>query len=192
MNKSQTRGPLVATVKNGNYLNPGHIMLLHFFHLLLNRRVQFVFKLERLHVIHIPIAVEQISLKCSSWPLLRISGCLGLLLIIAIAVIPVSNTYTVSHQRKSGWRIRYVISLKHSQWNKIKLLYSISIIMHVVGSGFVVWSSKGDMPIKTSSKGSHMLKAVQGLIWSSVFSQPVSYCGLLMRYSKSIISAVQW
>jgi len=73
------------------YLNPWHIMLLHFFHLLLNRCIQFMFKFKGLHVIHISITVEQISLKSSPWSFLCISGCLGFLFIISITVIPVSN-----------------------------------------------------------------------------------------------------
>lgn len=86
----QTGIPTV-TVKHIIYLNPWHIMLLHFFHLLLNRCIQFVFKFKRLHVIHVPITVEQISLKCSPWSFLCISCCLGFLFIIPITVIPVAN-----------------------------------------------------------------------------------------------------
>lgn len=42
------------------YLNPRHIMLLHFFHLLLDAIIQFMLEFQRLHVIHISIVVVKI------------------------------------------------------------------------------------------------------------------------------------
>ena len=34
-------------------LDPGHVMLLHFFHLLADRGVELVLKFKRLHVVHV-------------------------------------------------------------------------------------------------------------------------------------------
>lgn len=42
-------------------LNPGHVVLLHFFHFGLDRGVQFVFKLQRLHMVHVTVVVVQVS-----------------------------------------------------------------------------------------------------------------------------------
>lgn len=42
-------------------LNPGHVVLLHLFHFGLDRGVQFVFKLQRLHVVHVTVVVVQVS-----------------------------------------------------------------------------------------------------------------------------------
>lgn len=44
-----------------SYLDPRHVVLLHFLHLQLHRRVELVLELQRLHVIHVAIVVVQVS-----------------------------------------------------------------------------------------------------------------------------------
>lgn len=66
-------------------------MLLHLFHLLLDSCVEFVFKLEGLHVVHVAVAVEEIALEGSTGLLLGISGLLGFILVISVTRIPVKE-----------------------------------------------------------------------------------------------------
>lgn len=70
------------------HLDPGHIVLLHLLHFLLDRCVQFVFELERLHVIHVAIVVVQIPGEGRAQLFLGIAGRPGLLFVVAIAVVP--------------------------------------------------------------------------------------------------------
>lgn len=44
------------------HLDPAHVVRLHLLHLLLDRRVQFVLEAQRLHVVHVAVAIEQITL----------------------------------------------------------------------------------------------------------------------------------
>jgi hypothetical protein len=45
------------------YFNPGHVVLLHLLHFLLDRGIQLVLKLERLHVVHVAVAIEKVALQ---------------------------------------------------------------------------------------------------------------------------------
>ena len=63
-------------------------MLLHLLHFLLNASVEFVFKLKRLHVIHVAIAVKQVSLKSGSRLFLRIPGSFGIFFIVSVTTVP--------------------------------------------------------------------------------------------------------
>lgn len=45
-----------------NYLYPRHIVLLHFFHLLLDGGIQLVLQTQRLTVVYVSIVVEKITL----------------------------------------------------------------------------------------------------------------------------------
>lgn len=48
------------------HLNPGHVVLLHLFHLLLDLSIELVLKAQALHVVHVAVAVEQVPLQgCS-------------------------------------------------------------------------------------------------------------------------------
>lgn len=48
------------------HLNPWHVVLLHFLHLLLHLCIELVLKAQALHVVHIAVAVEQVPLQgCS-------------------------------------------------------------------------------------------------------------------------------
>ena len=49
-----------------------------------------MFKLEGLHMVHVPVTVEQVALQGCPGLLLCIPGLLGFVLIIAVAGIPVS------------------------------------------------------------------------------------------------------
>lgn len=99
-------------------------MLLHFFHLFFNRSIQLVFKLEGLHVIHVPITVEQISLKRSPWSFLCIPGCFGFLFIVSITVIPVLDI----------WRtFNIVISYKYTKINNTIVSGWNTIILFLQG-----------------------------------------------------------
>lgn len=44
-------------------LNPGHVVLLHLLHLLLNLSIELVLKAKALHVVHVAVAVEQVPLQ---------------------------------------------------------------------------------------------------------------------------------
>lgn len=48
------------------HLDPAHVVRLHLLHLLLDRRVQFVLETQRLHVVHVPVAIEEITLQSRS------------------------------------------------------------------------------------------------------------------------------
>lgn len=63
-------------------------MLLHLLHLLLDAGVEFALESQRLHVIHVAIAVEQVSLKGRAKLLLMIASSFCLHLVVAIAVVP--------------------------------------------------------------------------------------------------------
>jgi len=69
-------------------LNPGHVVLLHFLHFILDHGIQLTFKLERLEVIHVSVAVEEIPLQGTPTLLLVISINFGLILIISVTVVP--------------------------------------------------------------------------------------------------------
>lgn len=45
------------------HLNPGHVVLLHFLHLLLDLSIELVLKAQTLHVVHVTVAVEQVPLQ---------------------------------------------------------------------------------------------------------------------------------
>lgn len=47
-------------------LNPGHVVLLHLLHLLLDLGVEFVLEAQALHVVHVTVAVEEVSLQGGS------------------------------------------------------------------------------------------------------------------------------
>lgn len=63
-------------------LNPAHVMLLHLFHLFLHGCVQFGLEAQRLHVVHIAVAVEQIALQRCTRALLGVAGRFGLVHVI--------------------------------------------------------------------------------------------------------------
>jgi hypothetical protein len=63
-------------------------VLLHFFHFLLNSGVQFVFETQRLHVIHVAIAVEQVTLKGCPRLFLSVACSAGFVFIVAVTVVP--------------------------------------------------------------------------------------------------------
>ena len=56
------------------HLDPAHVVLLHLLHFVLDGGVQFVFEFERLHVVHVTVAVEEVSLERRSRFFLRITG----------------------------------------------------------------------------------------------------------------------
>lgn len=70
------------------YLYPTHVVLLHLLHFVFYGGVQFVLELERLHVIHVSIAVEQVPLQGRSRLFLCVTGRFGLVLIVTVAVVP--------------------------------------------------------------------------------------------------------
>lgn len=45
------------------HLNPGHVVLLHLLHLLLDLSIELVLKAQALHVVHVAVAVEQVPLQ---------------------------------------------------------------------------------------------------------------------------------
>ena len=45
------------------HLNPGHVVLLHLIHLLLDLSIELVLKAQALHVVHVAVAVEQVPLQ---------------------------------------------------------------------------------------------------------------------------------
>lgn len=45
------------------HFNPGHVVLLHLLHLLLNLSVELVLEAQTLHVVHVAVAVEQVPLQ---------------------------------------------------------------------------------------------------------------------------------
>lgn len=69
-------------------------MLLHFFHFDFNTRVKLVFKFKALHMIHVSIAIEKISLQRGPGPLLCIPGSPRFLLIITITIVPKEEEIT--------------------------------------------------------------------------------------------------
>lgn len=70
------------------HLDPGHVVVLHLFHLRLDQLVQFVLKLEALHVVHVPVAIKQVPLQRRSRLLLSVSGRLCFVLVVSIATVP--------------------------------------------------------------------------------------------------------
>lgn len=76
-------------LKNTN-LNPRHVMLLHFLHFFLNTCVQFTFKFQRLHMIHVSVAIKQVSLQSRPRFLLCIPCHFCILGIEPITVVPAS------------------------------------------------------------------------------------------------------
>lgn len=61
------RGTALAEHVNGFLqeldLDPGHVVLLHLLHLLLDLGVQLVLKAQTLHVVHVAVAVEEVPLQ---------------------------------------------------------------------------------------------------------------------------------
>lgn len=45
------------------HLDPGHVVLLHLLHLLLDLGIQLVLEPQALHVVHVAVAVEQVPLQ---------------------------------------------------------------------------------------------------------------------------------
>lgn len=70
------------------HLDPAHVVLLHLLHLVLDGRVQLVLKLQALHVVHVPVAIEEISLEGGTRFLLGVSRRLRFVLVVAITVVP--------------------------------------------------------------------------------------------------------
>jgi len=53
------------------HLNPGHVVLLHLLHFLLDLSIELVLKAQALHVVHVAVAVEQVPLQGGSGALHR-------------------------------------------------------------------------------------------------------------------------
>ena len=68
--------------------DPGHVMLLHLVHFLLDHGVQLVFKLQRLQVVHVAIAIMKVSIQGCPGFLLALTCSFGVVFIVPIAVIP--------------------------------------------------------------------------------------------------------
>ena len=51
------------------HLDPGHVVMLHLLHLGLDPGVQLVLEAQRLHVVHVTVAVEQVPLQGCPGPL---------------------------------------------------------------------------------------------------------------------------
>jgi len=78
----------VQTFLEELHLNPGHVVLLHLLHLVLHHRVQLRLKLQRLQVVHVSVAVEEVALEGGSAGLLVVTVALRLVLVIPVAVVP--------------------------------------------------------------------------------------------------------
>jgi len=78
----------VQTFLEELHLNPGHVVLLHFLHLVLHHGVQLAFELERLEMIHVPVAIEEIPLQGAPTLLLVIPVDPGLVLVIPVTIVP--------------------------------------------------------------------------------------------------------
>ena len=63
-------------------------MLLHLLHLVLDGGVQLVLELERLHVVHVAVAVEEVAVEDGARLLLGVPRCLGLVLVIPVTAVP--------------------------------------------------------------------------------------------------------
>ena len=72
-------------------LDPTHVVLLHLLHLLLDRGVQLVLELERLHVVHVAVTVEEVAVKDGARLLLGVSRRLGLVLVVPVTAVPVGT-----------------------------------------------------------------------------------------------------
>ena len=69
-------------------------MLLHLLHLVLDGGVQLVLELERLHVVHVAVAVEEVAVEDGARLLLGVPRCLGLVLVIPVTAVPASAIET--------------------------------------------------------------------------------------------------
>lgn len=80
-------------------------MLLHFLHLLLDGRVQLALKFQRLHVVHVSVAVEEIALKRRSGAFLGVARRFRVVFVVAIAAVPARTVrlpHAQAHPAKLG------------------------------------------------------------------------------------------
>lgn len=70
------------------HLDPAHVVLLHLLHLLLDGGVELGLEAQRLHVVHVAVAVEQIALQRCPGPLLRVAGRFRFVLVVPVTVVP--------------------------------------------------------------------------------------------------------
>lgn len=73
------------------HLNPAHVVLLHFLHLLLDGGVELGLEAQRLHVVHVAVAVEQVALQRRPRPLLSVASCLRFVFIVPVTVVPAAT-----------------------------------------------------------------------------------------------------
>lgn len=71
-----------------SYLNPRHVVLLHFLHFLFNGRIMLVLETKRLHMVHVTIAIEEVTLQSGSRFFLRVASSTCFVLVISIAIVP--------------------------------------------------------------------------------------------------------
>lgn len=116
-------------------LNPGHVVLLHLLHLVLHHGVQLAFKLERLEVVHVPIAVEEVPLQGTPTLLLVISVNSCLILVIPVAVVPGAGMWLPwSQAHPAEVRLAGLVLADHVVATSI-LLYGSSTLWALLGVG---------------------------------------------------------
>ena len=111
------------------YLDPGHIHLLHDFHLLFHLFVQLLFEFGWLQVVHVTITVEQVTFQCLSWLRLCITGSLCILLVVSIAVVP-GTVVTLQLYGKNNK------SMKKTWINMLKVVRPLYFYLMILRSEF--------------------------------------------------------
>lgn len=79
-----------------SYLDPRHVVLLHFFHFLFDGSVMFVLETKRLHMIHVAIAVEEVTLQRCPRSFLSVTSGASLIFVVTITVVPNGQSRTMT------------------------------------------------------------------------------------------------
>ena len=69
-------------------LDPAHVVLLHLLHFLLDGGVELVLELERLRVVHVAVAVEEVTVEHGARLLLSVTRRARLVLVIPVTAVP--------------------------------------------------------------------------------------------------------
>jgi len=116
-------------------LDPGHVVLLHLLHLVLYHGVQLAFKLERLEVVHVPVAVEEVPLQGTPALLLVVPINSCLVFIIPVTIVPGAGVWLPwSQTHPAKVRLARLVLANHVVASSV-LLYGSSTLRALLGVG---------------------------------------------------------